>query len=253
MSNLATKNAHPRDKNITFDEPTHIYTINGSSKGVISVTKLIGSMHSKFDADKIIQKMKASPNWPESPYFGKTDAEIKKQWNDNAAQASTAGTALHLAIEEYLDGADPTNKAIMESVEWGYFLEFWNQHKTILEPYRMEWSVYIEELKLAGQIDAVFRRKSDGAFFIYDWKRSKEIKYENQFQNCLPPIDHLPDTNYWHYTLQLNIYRYILENYYDMPVKDMYLIVMHPENKTFRKLRLNRMNVEIRDMLATLH
>jgi len=138
-------------------------------------------------------------------------------------------------------------------VEWGYFLEFWNQHKTILEPYRMEWSVYIEELKLAGQIDAVFRRKSDGAFFIYDWKRSKEIKYENQFQNCLPPIDHLPDTNYWHYTLQLNIYRYILENYYDMPVKDMYLIVMHPENKTFRKLRLNRMNVEIRDMLATLH
>jgi len=113
MSNLAAKNAHPKDKNITFDEPTHIYTINGSSKGVISVTKLIGSMHSKFDADKIIRKMKASPNWPESPYFGKTDAEIKKQWNDNAAQASTAGTALHLAIEEYLDGADPTNKAIM--------------------------------------------------------------------------------------------------------------------------------------------
>ena len=252
MSNLAAKNAHPRDKNITFDEPTHIYTINGSSKGVISVTKLIGSMHAKFDADKIIQKMKASPNWPASPYFGKTDAEIKKQWNDNAAQASTSGTALHLAIEEYLDGSIPTNKSIMESVEWGYFLEFWDQHKTILEPYRMEWSVYVEELKLAGQIDAVFRRKSDGAFFIYDWKRAKEIKYENQFQNCLPPIDHLPDTNYWHYTLQLNIHRYILENYYNMPVKDMYLIVLHPDNKTFRKLRLNRMDVEIRDMLMTL-
>ena len=252
MSNLAAKNAHPRDTHVTFDEPTHIYTINGSSKGVISVTKLLGSMHSKFDADKVIQGMKKSPKWPESPYFGMTDAAIKKQWNDNGAQASTAGTALHLAIEEYLDGQEITNRSVLDSVEWTYFMEFWNQHETILEPYRMEWSVYIEELKLAGQIDAVFRRKSDGAFFIYDWKRVKEIKYENTFQNCLDPISHLPDTNYWHYTLQLNVYRHILENYYGMVIKDMYLIVLYPDNKTFRKLRLNRMDTEVQNILRTL-
>jgi hypothetical protein len=252
MSNLAIKNVHPRDNHITFDEPTHVYTVNGSSKGVISVTKLLSSLHSKFDADKIIQGMKKSPKWPESPYFGMSDAEIKKQWNDNGAQASSAGTALHLAIEEYLDGQEITNRSVLDSVEWTHFMEFWNQHKTILEPYRMEWSVYIEELKLAGQIDAVFRRKSDGAFFIYDWKRVKEIKYENTYQNCLDPIGHLPDTNYWHYTLQLNVYRYILENYYGMPIKDMYLIVLYPDNKTFRKLRLNRMDAEVQDILRTL-
>jgi len=249
MSTLATKHAHPRDQHISFDEASHIYTVKGSSKGYISVTKLLGSLHSKFDADKVIKGMKASPKWPDSPYFGKTDAEIKEQWSKGGAEASSAGTGLHLAIEEYLDGQPITHKEVLESKEWSYFLKFWEAHKDSLEPYRMEWSVYVEELKLAGQIDAVFRRKSDGAFFIYDWKRCKDIKYENPYQSCLDPVAHLPDTNYWHYTLQLNVYRYILETYYNLPIRDMFLVVLHPNNETFRKLRLNRLTEETLDIL----
>jgi hypothetical protein len=252
MSTLAKRHTHPRDIHITFDEPTHTYSINGSSKGIISVTKFLGSFHGKFDADKILQGMRRKGIEPDSPYFGKTDAEIKKQWNENGAQASSAGTALHLTIEEYLEGQPITNRSVLESVEWTYFLKFWSQHETTLEPYRMEWSVYIEELGLAGQIDAVFRRKSDGAFFIYDWKRAKDIKYENPYQSCFDPITHLPDTNYWHYTLQLNVYRYILETYYNMPISGMYLVVLHPDNDTFRKLRLNRMDAEVQALIGTL-
>jgi len=251
MSALAKRHAHPRDIHIAFDEPTHTYSINGSSKGIISVTKFLGSFHGKFDADKILQGMRRKGIEPDSPYFGKTDAEIKKQWNENGAQASSAGTALHLTIEEYLEGQEITNRSVLESVEWTYFLKFWSQHEATLEPYRMEWSVYIEELGLAGQIDAVFRRKSDGAFFIYDWKRAKDIKYENPYQSCFDPIGHLPDTNYWHYTLQLNVYRYILENYYNMPIQDMYLVVLHPDNTTFRKLRLHRMETEVQALMES--
>ena len=39
----------------------------------------------------------------------------------------------------------------------------------------------------------------------------------------LEPLSHLPDTNYFHYALQLNIYRHILETEYDMRVDGMYL------------------------------
>ena len=60
MSNLATKHAHPRDQHISFDEASHIYTVKGSSKGYVSVTKFLGSFHDKFDADKVIKGMKAS-------------------------------------------------------------------------------------------------------------------------------------------------------------------------------------------------
>ena len=47
----------------------------------------------------------------------------------------------------------------------------------------------------------------------------------------LEPLSHLPDTNYFHYALQLNIYRHILETEYDMRVDGMYLGVLHP-NRT---------------------
>ena len=252
MSNLALKNAHPRDAFISFDEPSHIYTVNGSSKGVVSVTKFLGNFHAKFDADKVIRNMKASPKWPTSPYFGMTDAAIKKQWQDNGNQASGAGTQLHLAIEQFLDSKQAPPSEVAESKEWSYFQQFWAKHEPELEPYRLEWPVYIAERKLAGCIDAVFRHKTNGTFFIYDWKRCKKIEAENRFESCLEPVDHLPNTNYWHYTLQLNTYRYILERFYGISIKDMFLIVLHPDNATYVKKRLNRMDEEVELMLSRL-
>jgi hypothetical protein len=51
---LTFKNAHPRDAHMTFDEPTHIYTIKGSSKGVISCTGFLHEFFSHFDAEAVI-------------------------------------------------------------------------------------------------------------------------------------------------------------------------------------------------------
>ena len=39
-------------------------------------------------------------------------------------------------------------------------------------------------------------------------------KTDNKFQVGLGPLSHLPDCNYWHYSLQLNVYRWVLENLY---------------------------------------
>ena len=72
---------------------------------------------------------------------------------------------------------------------------------------------------------------------------------ENKFQTGLPPIQHLPDCNYWHYTLQLNVYRWFLENLYGLHIEEMYLLVLHPDNKNYKRVRLNRMDDEVAAML----
>jgi hypothetical protein len=95
----------------------------------------------------------------------------------------------------------------------------------------------------------IFRRKSDGKFVIYDWKRSKEIKAENQFGNGLAPLEHLPDCNYWHYTMQLNVYKWMLEKYYGLEVADLYLVILHPDNPSYRRMRLNILEDEVEDMI----
>jgi hypothetical protein len=248
MSRLAIKNAHGRDSSIQFEESSHTYTVKGTSKGYISVTKLIHAFFPEFNAPVIIQKMMAGKNWSSHKHFGKTAKEIAALWKKDGRESSEAGTKLHLAIELFLD-AYPDPVPSPTTIEWSYFQTFWATLGPDLEPYRLEWPVWVEELKLAGAIDCVFRRKSDGAFLIYDWKRSKEIKMENDYENGLGPLSHLPASNYWQYTIQLNLYRWILENHYGLSIEGMYLIVLHPDNKTYRRYPLNRLDDEINEIL----
>jgi len=215
---LSRINHHPRDEHIYFVEETHKYYVNGETTGNISCTGFIHDFFPHFDAKTIIAKMRKSPKWINNKHYGKSDEEIMAEWSNNGKQASTAGTAMHLAIEQFLHGSkhmiDPD---VLQTTEWKYFMKFWNDCGHDLEPYRSEWEVYTDfidktskqerKIKLCGSIDMVFRRKSDGKFVIYDWKRSKEIKSENPFSSGLYPLNHLPDTNYWHYSLQLNVYK----------------------------------------------
>ena len=59
------------------------------------------------------------------------------------------------------------------SIEFQQFLKYQEDYKD-LKPYRTEWMIYDEELKLAGSIDMV-NENSDGTLQIRDWKRSKQI------------------------------------------------------------------------------
>jgi hypothetical protein len=258
---LTKLNHHLRDNHIAFDEPTHKYYVNGTCKGNISCTGFVHEFFGHFDAKAIISKMKKGPKWTTSKYYGKTDKEIMDEWSANGKQASEAGTAMHLAIEQFLHGsAQEINPEILETAEWKYFEKFWKDCGDDLEPFRSEWEVFTDavdaydkqgerKIKLCGSIDMVFRRKSDGKFVIYDWKRSKEIKSENPFGSGLAPLEHLPDTNYWHYTMQLNVYKWILEKYYGLEVADLYLVILHPDNPSYRRMRLNIMTDEVEDMI----
>lgn len=247
---LSFTNKHPRDDHITFHEPTHTYYIDGSSEKVISCTKFIHEFFPHFDPDVTIAKMMKSPKWSSSVWHGMSAEQIKKKWNDSGKEASTKGTAMHLAIEQFLHGSeeviDPENYG---TIEWKYFMNFWRDVEHDLVPYRSEWEVWMKEFMLCGSIDMVFYSKKQNGYVIYDWKRSKEIKTTNNFANGFGPVSHLPDSNYWHYTLQLNIYKYFLEKFYGLNVVDLCLVIIHPDNKNYRLIRLNMLNDEVEGML----
>ena len=254
-THLARLNPHPRDEHILFDAGPHTYTIHGEG-GYTSVTTWIHSHFGHFNADAIISKMMRSPKWPENKYYGMTREEIKAAWDANRDEAATAGTAMHYDIECFYNGMSPTNT----SIEFRYFTEF-EAARThpetgfgrFLHPFRTEWMVYFEEAKLAGSIDMVYEDTRDGTLQIYDWKRSKEIKKTNSFQSATTEcISHLPDTNYWHYSLQLNLYRQILQRKYGKVVVGLYLVVLHPDNRsgTFERIKVPFLETEMADLLA---
>jgi ATP-dependent exoDNAse (exonuclease V) beta subunit len=119
---------------------------------------------------------------------------------------------------------------LSDTKEWTQFIAFVKAFPH-LKPYRTEWKIYDEDLKLAGSIDMVYEN-GDGTISIYDWKRCKDITKTNGFGKSAITeiINYIPDTNFWHYTLQLNTYKTILEKNYGKTVTDLYLVRLHPDN-----------------------
>ena len=272
---LANRNRHPRDNDIQFFEEGHKYVIKTDpDTKYTSVTTWNHSHFPHFDADAVITNMMKSRNWKEGhKYWGMTPEEIKTQWNANGASVSGAGTDMHFEIECFMNNkhiqCDYTHKDLYQinkcdyneeinhlyhqkGLEWKYFIEFIKDTPD-LKPYRTEWTVYHEDLKLAGSIDMVYENP-DGTLSIYDWKRSKDITTVNTFNKyaITECISHMPDSNFWHYALQLNTYKAILEQKYDKKITDLYLVRLHPDNeeKTYELIKLPDLSKDIAELFS---
>lgn len=234
IGTLERLNPLPRDSRIVFEEEEHKYYIDGKICAPRSVTQLVHKVSQDFDASRAIAAMRTSRNWSKRrAEFTRSDGtemsndEIAAMWSENGRVQSARGTLMHFQIEQHLNGA------IVEephSPEFSMFLKFQKDFMIArgLEPLRTELSLFHCGLQVAGQADLIARDAETGKIVILDWKRSKEIKYKNPFQKLKAPLEHLQDCNYNLYSLQLNVYRYILETEYGMSVSGMYLGVFHP-------------------------
>lgn len=241
---LKSKNGHPRDERIFFDEEPHIYYIDGEALKQ-SVTGIIHSYFPHFDADKIAYFTNRKHfNNPDSKYYQMTIPDIKELWEMNRDEAAAAGTKLHKDIEDFFNGI----KIINESKEYGFFTNFRNDYPDLV-PYRTEWEIYDEDLKLAGSIDITFINE-DGTITLGDWKRSKEIVYENRREYGSGPLKEYSNCNYIHYSLQLNVYKFILERKYGQKVKNMFLLVLHPNNENYIKIDVNDMQEKVKELFG---
>ena len=247
---LSNLHPHPRDSRIVFDEPTHTYSIDGSSEGIISVTTLIHAHFPHFDADTVIRNMRNGRNGLPEKYKGMSDEEIKQQWSDSGKEASGQGTRLHKSIELFYN--DDMNYMYEEQPkEFHHFLAFHDTIKHRLTPYRTEWSIFRTELGLAGQLDMLYSiNGADGdgeekKYALYDWKRSKEIKMENRYEKGKGGLSHLDHCNYSHYSIQLNVYKRLLETLYGLSIVEMCLVILHPDNDSFITIPVHEMKKEI--------
>ena len=264
---LQNRNAHVRDSVIKFYARGHKYEIKSDpNTKYTSVTTWNHKHFPKFDADAVIQNIFKSKSWgPDHKYWGQTAEQIKESWKSNGDAVAGAGTNLHERIEYFMNNNQFQNEYTQEELynnyknetndnekvlEWEYFLEFVKDHPELI-PYRTEWMIFDEELKLAGSIDMVYKNP-DGTLSIYDWKRSKEISKVNNWNKFAlnPLICHMPDTNYWHYALQLNTYKSILERKYGKIVKNLCLVRLHPDTteKTYELLDVPILTKEITDL-----
>lgn len=242
---LVSSNSHPRDRLIKFNKSRHAYATD-KCPYLRSITKIVSDQFPRFDHDKVISKMKGSDNWETSKYYGMSNKEIKSLWNKNARESREEGTKLHDMIEKYCNGYEI--EVYEEDTALNQFLEWAESNE--LNPYRTEWRIFDDDLKIAGTPDAVFENEK-GEFVLIDWKRCKEIKKNNRFDCSVhPELKHLPDCNFVKYSLQLNLYKYILEKNYGMKISKMLILNMHPDQSSFEEIEALDLEKEVSIILG---
>jgi len=267
---LFETNSHKRDQHIQFFEEGHKYVIDFEPEvKYTSVTTWNHKHFPEFDANSVIDSMMKGKGWKEGhKYWGLNAEQIKAQWSANGSSVSSAGTDMHFEIEcfmnekllpkgythEQLYNLYMSENKNSKSTEWQYFINFVKDFPE-LKPYRTEWTIYHEDVKISGSVDMIYEN-NDGTLSIYDWKRAKNITRVNNWNKfALPPqICHLPDSNFWHYAMQLNTYKVILEEKYGKKVKDLYLVRLHPdaEEKNYELIKLPDLSNEVRELFKDI-
>ena len=251
-------NAHKLDENISFNEADHVYYYQGE-KMKDSVTSKISEFFQKFESFLIATRMTKSKNWPREGYIhpdGKpfNIKEILKKWDIISNVARNRGTLMHYNIEMLLNNLDFS----MDIPEMTQFLRFHKEYiiPKQMEPFRTEWRICAPDLSLGGSVDFV-TRKSDGTYSILDWKRSKNLGTDNGNANnkymkfAKYPLNHLADNDESKYSLQLNMYRYILKTYYDINVTSMAIASFHPDQENYFVYEVPILDKEIEYIVST--
>ena len=99
------------------------------------------------------------------------------------------------------------------------------QGKNWLQNYQMksdidvstELIVYSTELRIAGTVDILAKDNNTCQYELIDWKTSKKIETVSYGykMGTHDVTKNVMDCNFYHYALQLSLYRYLLEEYYD--------------------------------------
>lgn len=226
--------------NILFDKKSHTYTLLGDHpiKAQISMTSLIHKYVNEFNTQEQAKRYSEKHKIPIE--------DVLAKWKFEGDYASRKGTAIHnylenkfsnkpdfmydiKEIEDYF-GKDVLAEAWVKLKDLA--IMFYEQMHEFIIPIACELKVFDKKTKVAGAIDMLAYHIKSKQLIIIDYKSSKNIFKRTLYNEyMLNPLSHLPDINYYHYSLQLNGYKYIIEKNTKLHLaKQHYIIWINEKN-----------------------
>lgn len=197
---------------ILFSEKDHRYFIEEDpSFKFTSVSKVIEHLHEKFDEEKWSLK-KAKER-------GISQEEILKEWEDKRINSQKKGTAYHAMREEKTLSNKNSNPSLIHASGNKQAINL----KSLSHGIYPELILYHLESGVIGTADYV-EIYPDKTFDLKDYKTNDKIEFKSfkRFDpiykdrvsvKMLHPISHLEDCKGIHYTIQLSLYAYMLEQF----------------------------------------
>lgn len=285
LKTLFGKTVDKENDSVFFNDLEHLYLDKVSGEPYISVTTLIhhysnpfnSAFFSKYKAlealadpdhfslvkpgllasqiwkPELLEKLNIDPD-----VFEEKTNEILKSWDETRDEACSHGSYVHELMETSFYGNThfdlsnygcPTICGDYTCIKGNYHLDLENgMYPEFLMSY-----VTPEGIRIAGQADLIVKSGND--ISIFDYKTNKEIK-KRSFYNASKkknvmmkyPLNNIEDVNFWHYTLQLSLYAYIIQQLNpDFNIKDLKLVHIARDGKQtiydleYRKFDIERM------------
>jgi ATP-dependent exoDNAse (exonuclease V) beta subunit len=239
--------------NIKYYDKSHKYYIG--DKELVSATTFIGKFKPKFDTDGMAESYAAKR--------GLKVEDVKNDWDFKRDFSTVKGSALHNYAENWWNnkvfpydestsikmwGIDPVKEPLGKCIK--LFHKFHADASENLIPVKMELVVGDEELGIAGMVDCLFWNKKTQELQIWDYKTNKEIKTSNSFSQYFDkPISHLDVCELNTYSLQLSLYKYIIEKNTGLKIGGTYLIWINEVNDNYKVIKCKDLTAEIVTML----
>jgi len=213
------------DQNIVLDKDAHEYSLLTQQDLVFtSVTTFIDQFFEGFDSEKIATNLvEMNPR-----YAGRTVESLIAEWSATGEH----GTLVHDEIDNWIkNGIEPIETKAINGKKWLQNYKLKSDINVLSEVI-----VYSTDLKIAGTVDILALDKTTGKYELIDWKTSKKIKTVSYGykMGTSRATDAVMDCNFNHYALQLSLYRYLLENYYDIDVHNQ--LIVHLQDDGARSL-----------------
>lgn len=239
------KEIDKENDDVVYSDKDHVYLGKKDKSKYISVTQLIHEYTQPFD-EKFWSSYKAceylmepeefyrvkshllkTKVWKDSyierlgldkDEFEKKRHEILQSYEDKKNVACDRGTKIHAQMEDLFYQGD--GKAIAKytgggnlNVKKGYYRL--DLDRAIYPEFLISYA-FDDYLKVAGQVDLLVKDGND--IMIIDWKTNEKIDKESYYdrnskknQMMKFPLDNIQDCNFYHYTLQLSLYAYLLQ------------------------------------------
>lgn len=246
--------------NVAFENESHTYWNVEDNKQYISVTTLIHRYTQEFDknfwsAYKALEKLLSKESWAIEKKsllntkkfnkeildiyniseldFNKAQQGILDAWDEENRKSCERGTKIHSDIENSFY-VHPKDISLQKFGLGGKF-----ECKKDYSELDLEYGVYPEYLisieskdkvlRLAGQIDLIIKQGNE--ITVVDHKSNKKIDLKSGFDTNTKasakmkyPLNNLMDCNFYHYSLQLSTYAWMLQKLHpEFVIKDLIL------------------------------
>ena len=225
---------------ITFYDEPHKYYLD--KRELISVTTLIHKYQEEFNED-YWSKYKADQ-------FRLKQHEILRAWSFINKKGTIKGSAIHnysenlfqnkefeypkgLILKEF--GFDPVLREY--EITKKHVDNFYSDVKGKLIPIKTELIVFDREALIAGMLDMLFWNIKEREFQIWDWKTNKDFTFEMKSRHLLGDLFMLEDCDLEIYSLQLELYKQIIERNTNIKIGKSYIVWFSHNNPNYQIIK----------------